>query len=51
VDNGRGIPVDPYPSGPHKGKSALEVVRGQCAVTTSVGRGAPRRHPFSPRVC
>ncbi len=25
-DNGRGIPVDPYPSGPHKGKSALEVV-------------------------
>jgi len=26
VDDGRGIPVDPYPSGPHKGKSALEVV-------------------------
>ncbi|NDF69335.1 MAG: DNA topoisomerase IV subunit B, partial [Actinobacteria bacterium] len=26
IDNGRGIPVDPYPSGPHKGKSALEVV-------------------------
>ena len=26
VDNGRGIPVDPYPSGPHKGKSAVEVV-------------------------
>ena len=26
VDNGRGIPVDPYPSGPHKGKSAAEVV-------------------------
>ena len=25
-DNGRCIPVDPYPSGPHKGKSALEVV-------------------------
>ncbi len=25
-DNGRGIPIDPYPSGPHKGKSALEVV-------------------------
>ena len=25
-DNGRGIPVDPYPSGPHKGKSALEIV-------------------------
>ena len=25
-DDGRGIPVDPYPSGPHKGKSALEVV-------------------------
>ena len=25
-DNGRGIPVYPYPSGPHKGKSALEVV-------------------------
>jgi DNA gyrase subunit B len=25
-DNGRGIPVDPYPSGPHKGKYALEVV-------------------------
>jgi DNA gyrase subunit B len=25
-DNGRGIPVDPFPSGPHKGKSALEVV-------------------------
>ena len=25
-DNGRGIPVDPYPTGPHKGKSALEVV-------------------------
>src|SRR3954452_14775632 len=24
-DNGRGIPVDPYPSGPHKGKSAAEV--------------------------
>ncbi len=26
VDNGRGIPVDPYPSGEHKGKSAAEVV-------------------------
>ena len=26
IDNGRGIPVDPYPSGPHKGKSAVEVV-------------------------
>ena len=26
TDTGRGIPVDPYPSGPHKGKSALEVV-------------------------
>ncbi|MCX6514721.1 MAG: DNA gyrase subunit B, partial [Actinobacteria bacterium] len=26
TDNGRGIPIDPYPSGPHKGKSALEVV-------------------------
>ena len=25
-DNGRGIPVDPYPSGPYKGKSAAEVV-------------------------
>ena len=25
-DTGRGIPVDPYPSGPHKGKSAAEVV-------------------------
>jgi DNA gyrase subunit B len=25
-DNGRGIPVDPYPNGPHKGKSAAEVV-------------------------
>ena len=25
-DNGRGIPVDTYPSGPHKGKSAAEVV-------------------------
>src|SRR3954453_13120856 len=25
-DNGRGIPVDSYPSGPHKGKSAAEVV-------------------------
>ena len=25
-DNGRGIPVDPYPSGPHKGKGAVEVV-------------------------
>jgi DNA gyrase subunit B len=25
-DNGRGIPVDPYPSGPNKGKSAAEVV-------------------------
>ncbi len=25
-DNGRGIPVDPYPSGPHKGKSATQVV-------------------------
>jgi DNA gyrase subunit B len=25
-DNGRGVPVDPYPSGPHKGKSAAEVV-------------------------
>ena len=25
-DNGRGIPVDPYPSGPHKGKGAAEVV-------------------------
>ena len=26
VDNGRGIPVDPYPTGQHKGKSAAEVV-------------------------
>jgi DNA gyrase subunit B len=26
VDDGRGIPVDPYPNGPHKGKSAAEVV-------------------------
>ena len=26
VDDGRGIPVDPYPSGPHKGKSAAQVV-------------------------
>lgn len=26
TDNGRGIPVDPYPSGPHKGKSAAQVV-------------------------
>ena len=26
VDDGRGIPVDPYPAGPHKGKSAAEVV-------------------------
>jgi DNA gyrase subunit B len=26
ADNGRGLPVDPYPSGPHKGKSAAEVV-------------------------
>lgn len=26
TDNGRGIPVDPYPSGPQKGKSAAEVV-------------------------
>jgi DNA gyrase subunit B len=25
-DNGRGYPVDPYPSGQHKGKSAAEVV-------------------------
>ena len=25
-DEARGIPVDPYPSGPHKGKSAAEVV-------------------------
>ncbi len=25
-DDGRGIPVDPYPSGPHRGKSAAEVV-------------------------
>jgi DNA gyrase subunit B len=25
-DDGRGVPVDPYPSGPHKGKSAVEVV-------------------------
>ncbi len=25
-DNGRGVPVDPYPTGPHKGKSAAEVV-------------------------
>jgi DNA gyrase subunit B len=25
-DNGGGIPVDPYPSGPHKGKSAAQVV-------------------------
>src|SRR5215211_6595529 len=25
-DDGRGIPVDPYPAGPHKGKSAAEVV-------------------------
>ena len=26
VDDGRGIPVDPYPEGPHAGKSAAEVV-------------------------
>jgi DNA gyrase subunit B len=26
VDDGRGIPVDAYPTGPHKGKSAAEVV-------------------------
>jgi len=26
TDDGRGIPVDAYPSGPHKGKSAVEVV-------------------------
>jgi DNA gyrase subunit B len=26
TDDGRGIPVDPYPSGPHQGKSAAEVV-------------------------
>ena len=25
-DHARGIPVDPYPSGPHRGKSAAEVV-------------------------
>jgi DNA gyrase subunit B len=25
-DNGRGIPTEPYPSGPHKGKSTVEVV-------------------------
>ncbi len=25
-DDGRGVPVDAYPSGPHKGKSAVEVV-------------------------
>ncbi len=25
-DNGRGVPVDPYPTGPHRGKSAAEVV-------------------------
>ncbi len=25
-DDGRGIPVDTYPTGPHKGKSAVEVV-------------------------
>ncbi len=25
-DNGRGIPVEPYPTGPHKGKSSAEVV-------------------------
>ena len=25
-DDGRGIPVEPYPSGPHRGKSAAEVV-------------------------
>jgi DNA gyrase subunit B len=25
-DDGRGIPVDQYPSGPHRGKSAVEVV-------------------------
>ena len=25
-DDGRGIPVDPYPAGPHKGKSAAQVV-------------------------
>ncbi|MFZ4810848.1 MAG: DNA gyrase/topoisomerase IV subunit B [Ilumatobacteraceae bacterium] len=25
-DNGRGVPVDPFTSGPHKGKSAAEVV-------------------------
>src|SRR4026209_1837190 len=26
VGDGGGVPVDPYPSGPHKGKSAAEVV-------------------------
>ena len=26
VDNGRGIPIEPYPSGPHAGKSTAEVV-------------------------
>jgi len=26
ADNGRGIPVDPYPTGPQRGKSAAEVV-------------------------
>ena len=26
IDDGRGIPVDAYPAGPHKGKSAAEVV-------------------------
>ncbi len=26
ADDGRGVPVDPYPSGPHQGKSAAEVV-------------------------
>ncbi|HOV32018.1 MAG TPA: DNA topoisomerase (ATP-hydrolyzing) subunit B [Candidatus Hydrogenedens sp.] len=26
IDNGRGVPVDPMKEGPHKGKSALEVV-------------------------
>ncbi|MGE0877420.1 MAG: DNA topoisomerase (ATP-hydrolyzing) subunit B [Acidimicrobiia bacterium] len=26
IDDGRGIPVEPYPNGPHKGKSTLEVV-------------------------